>query len=248
MAQQCLSHNMTTHRCSLTIRKLVRSAWPSANYTEELNDEVTHTMKPPSLTRAPPIGWQVISNVATKIEGSHRASWTWASLGLFAEASVVSGAAFMRVAITIAGAAMIAGAVTHIVTGRWGVKVGRAYRRWIDGQKKEQAKWIEGQKKEQAKWDLRGALCGGSGSGGDKRGKKEKYSSRDSTMFTYVGQGSDRMSVELCVSCVETNRLLRRLATDAGLSYDKYEPCSMCKDRIGRIACIQTGNAAPEWD
>jgi hypothetical protein len=53
------------------------------------------------------------------------------------------------------------------------------------------------------------------------------------------------MSVELCVSCVETNRLLRNLATDAGLTYDKYEPCAVCQDRIKRLACVQTGCASP---
>ena len=49
-----------------------------------------------------------------------------------------------------------------------------------------------------------------------------KGSHRDSTTYTYVSTagnkvtGSDRMSLELCMGCIETNRLLRKIAADTG--------------------------------
>ena len=163
---------------------------------------------------------------------------------MLAEAGALTGFSLCKIAATIAGAAVVAACVASVFVsgkGRWSSLLEKAYFRWLEAGR-EQVQRLE----------LRRAMGGGGDGGRRKKGKdgrkhNDKYSSRDSTMFTYVGAGRDRMSVELCVSCVETNRLLRNLATDAGLSYDAYEPCSMCKDRIGRIACIQTGAAAPIW-
>eukprot|EP00802_Teleaulax_amphioxeia_P019250 Tamp_19476.p1 GENE.Tamp_19476~~Tamp_19476.p1 ORF type:complete len:245 (-),score=33.70 Tamp_19476:522-1184(-) len=72
-----------------------------------------------------------------------------------------------------------------------------------------------------------------------------KGSHRDSTTYTYVSTagnkvtGSDRMSLELCMGCIETNRLLRKIAADTGQKFES-EPCDLCKERGSRLAAFTT--------
>jgi hypothetical protein len=80
--------------------------------------------------------------------------------------------------------------------------------------------------------------------GAEPKGKRSKK--RDSCAFSLVGQGKNREIVELCSGCVETNRLLRQIARDAGMEYDCYEPCTLCKDRVSRLKSLgELGSPAP---
>ena len=70
--------------------------------------------------------------------------------------------------------------------------------------------------------------------------KKKKNTHRDSTTFTYVhtpGQANTRMSLELCTGCVETNRLMRKIAADTGRKFES-EPCDLCKERASRLVAF----------
>ena len=82
--------------------------------------------------------------------------------------------------------------------------------------------------------------CAGTGMEPSNK-KTSKNSRRDSTMFTYVSTnesaGSDRMSLELCMGCVEMNRLMRKIAADTGKKFES-EPCDLCKERArSRLQC-----------
>jgi hypothetical protein len=72
----------------------------------------------------------------------------------------------------------------------------------------------------------------GTGVAADTGGKKGKNGRRDSTTFTYVNTPASggRMSLELCMGCVEMNRLMRKIAADTGQKFES-EPCDLCKDR-----------------
>mmetsp|Transcript_34974 Transcript_34974/g.88317 ORF Transcript_34974/g.88317 Transcript_34974/m.88317 type:complete len:213 (-) Transcript_34974:213-851(-) len=149
----------------------------------------------------------------------------------------------LSLSLSVAGAALVAAVATYLVVGGgWqagAVRLREAYQGWLAERRRRQRQD-----------ELVKRITGGRKAATPKHGSKHKgrgKGDRDSVMFAHLplGEGRDRMSVELCVRCVETNRLLRKLATDAGLQYDSYEPCTMCRDRIYRMACIQTGEACP---
>uniref|UniRef100_A0A6U4J904 Uncharacterized protein n=2 Tax=Hemiselmis andersenii TaxID=464988 RepID=A0A6U4J904_HEMAN len=152
--------------------------------------------------------------------------------------AVLPSKATLSWSFSVAGAAVIAAVATYLVVGG-GCRAGMVCLR------DAYEAWLADKRKKQRQDELVKRIMGGGSTPKKKkaRGKKE----RDSLMFAHLplGEGRERMSVELCVRCVETNRLLRKLANDAGLQYDSYEPCSMCRDRIYRMACIQTGEACP---
>ena len=52
---------------------------------------------------------------------------------------------------------------------------------------------------------------------------------RDPTTVAYIGNGKDRMSTELCFTCIETNRMLVELAKVTGKPVDCFEPCDLCR-------------------
>mmetsp|Transcript_51505 Transcript_51505/g.75337 ORF Transcript_51505/g.75337 Transcript_51505/m.75337 type:complete len:231 (-) Transcript_51505:57-749(-) len=78
-----------------------------------------------------------------------------------------------------------------------------------------------------------------SATAGNISGKnKDKSGHRDSTTFTYVSSKTSpggRMSLDLCMACIETNRLMRKIASDTGQRFES-EPCSLCKERASRLA------------
>jgi hypothetical protein len=45
----------------------------------------------------------------------------------------------------------------------------------------------------------------------------------------YIGMGRDRMSVELCQTCIESNKMLRQLSSVIGSKEEVFEPCDLCK-------------------
>ena len=85
--------------------------------------------------------------------------------------------------------------------------------------------------------------------GAEPKGKRSKK--RDSCAFSLVGQGKNREIVELCSGCVETNRLLRQIARDAGMEYDCYEPCTPLQrpceppKELGRARVARSEGAHP---
>lgn len=70
---------------------------------------------------------------------------------------------------------------------------------------------------------------------------------RDSTTFTYVSSKHSpggRMSLDLCMACIETNRLMRKIASDTGQKFES-EPCSLCKERASRLASFSPSPSSP---
>mmetsp|Transcript_5083 Transcript_5083/g.18264 ORF Transcript_5083/g.18264 Transcript_5083/m.18264 type:complete len:188 (-) Transcript_5083:99-662(-) len=94
---------------------------------------------------------------------------------------------------------------------------------------------------DRSSWKQKPLLAASSSSvtGSSRSIKEKKRGARDSAAFSYVKQGNDRMSVELCLGCVETNRLLRKIAKDSGTSYDTFEPCNLCRERVARLASMK---------
>ena len=45
----------------------------------------------------------------------------------------------------------------------------------------------------------------------------------------YIGKGRDRMSVELCQTCIESNKMLSQLAIVTGSNIETFEPCDLCR-------------------
>ncbi len=52
---------------------------------------------------------------------------------------------------------------------------------------------------------------------------------RDPGTVAYIGMGRDRMSVELCQTCIESNKMLRQLSSVIGSKDEVFEPCDLCK-------------------
>ena len=45
----------------------------------------------------------------------------------------------------------------------------------------------------------------------------------------YIGKGRDRLSVELCQTCIESNKMLSQFAAVTGSKFETFEPCDLCK-------------------
>ena len=50
-----------------------------------------------------------------------------------------------------------------------------------------------------------------------------------SARVAYIGKGRDRMSVELCQTCIESNKMLSQLALVTGSNVETFEPCDLCR-------------------
>lgn len=53
--------------------------------------------------------------------------------------------------------------------------------------------------------------------------------SKDAATVAYIGKGRDRMSVELCQTCIESNKMLAQLAQVTGYKNEIFEPCDLCR-------------------
>ncbi len=51
----------------------------------------------------------------------------------------------------------------------------------------------------------------------------------DPGTVAYIGKGRDRMSVELCQTCIESNKMLQQLSSVIGTKDEVFEPCDLCK-------------------
>ncbi len=51
----------------------------------------------------------------------------------------------------------------------------------------------------------------------------------DPGTVAYIGEGRDRMSVELCQTCIESNKMLEQLSSVIGSKVEVFEPCDLCK-------------------
>ncbi len=51
----------------------------------------------------------------------------------------------------------------------------------------------------------------------------------DPGKVAYIGMGRDRMSVELCQTCIESNKMLKQLSSVIGSKEEVFEPCDLCK-------------------
>jgi hypothetical protein len=58
---------------------------------------------------------------------------------------------------------------------------------------------------------------------------KAQQKAKDAGTVAYIGRGRDRMSVELCQTCIESNKMLAQLAQVTGCKNETFEPCELCR-------------------
>jgi hypothetical protein len=58
---------------------------------------------------------------------------------------------------------------------------------------------------------------------------KDQKALRDPATVTYVGRGRDRLSIELCQTCIESNKMLKEFSLVMGSSTEAFEPCELCR-------------------